>query len=89
MDALEIDPSSAKQAEAFDLMGEHQMHCKRKTRVIPEPGKPSKRVLLECSLIPGKCDEDDITIETGTRHTAHDLQGNRKFTHLQVDRCLL
>ncbi len=65
-----------REAQAFDLMSEHQMHCKRKTRVQPVPGKPTKRVLLEFSFIPGKCHEDDLTIETGTRHTYTDKYQN-------------
>ena len=65
-----------KEAQAFDLISEHQMHCKRKTRVMPAPGKSTKRVLLEFSFIPGKCNEDDLTIETGTRHMYSDKYKN-------------
>ena len=57
-----------KEVQALDLMLEHKMYCKRRTRVIPATGKSTNRVLLECSFIPGKCHEDDITIETGKRH---------------------
>jgi len=38
----------------------------------PAPGKSTNRVLLEISSIPGKCHEDDITIETGERHSYSD-----------------
>ena len=61
-----------KEEQALDLILEHQMHCKQRTRVIPAPGKSMNRVLLECSFIPGKCHEDDITIETGKRHRYSD-----------------
>jgi len=61
-----------KEAQALDLILEHQMHCKRRTRVIPAPGKSTNRVLLEFSSIPGKCHEDDLTIETGKRHRYSD-----------------
>ena len=61
-----------KEAQAFDLILEHQMYCKRRTRVIPAPGKSTNRVLLEFSSVPGKCHEDDITIETGERHSYSD-----------------
>ena len=61
-----------KAEQASDLILEHQMHCKRRTRVIPAPGKSTNRVLLEFSFIPGKCHEDDLTIETGKRHRYSD-----------------
>jgi tRNA1Val (adenine37-N6)-methyltransferase len=65
-----------KEAQVFELMSEHQMHCQRLTRVIPAPGKSPKRVLLEFSLIPGKCKEEKLTIETGTRHLYTDKYKN-------------
>jgi len=65
-----------KEEQAFDLILEHQMYCKRRTRVIPAPGKLTNRVLLEFSSIPGKCHEDDITIETGERHRYSDKYKN-------------
>ena len=61
-----------KAEQALDLIFEHQMHCKRRTRIIPAPGKSTNRVLLEFSSIPGKCHEDDLTIETGKRHRYSD-----------------
>jgi len=57
-----------KKAQALDLMEEHQLYCKRHTRVKPAPGKSTHRVLLEFSFIPGKCKEDELTIETESRH---------------------
>ena len=57
-----------KEETAYDLMLEHQMHCNRKTRVIPAPGKLPNRILLECSFLPGKCLEENLIIETGKRH---------------------
>jgi tRNA1Val (adenine37-N6)-methyltransferase len=57
-----------REAQAFELISEHQMHCKRLTRVMPAPGKPTKRVLLEISFAPDKCDEEYLTIETEKRH---------------------
>ena len=65
-----------KEEQAFDLILEHQMYCKRRTRVTPAPGKSPNRVLLEFSFIPGKCHEDDITIETGKRHRYSDKYKN-------------
>jgi len=61
-----------KDKHATELMLEHKMYCKRKTRVIPAPGKSTNRVLLELSFIPGKCDEDDLSIEMGKRHMYSD-----------------
>jgi tRNA1Val (adenine37-N6)-methyltransferase len=57
-----------KEVQANDLAGEHRMHCRRKTRVMPAPGKPGHRVLLEYSFLPGVCEEDTMAIETGKRH---------------------
>ncbi len=57
-----------REAQALELISEHQMHCKRLTRVMPAPDKPTKRVLLEISFIPGICNEENLTIETETRH---------------------
>jgi tRNA1Val (adenine37-N6)-methyltransferase len=61
-----------KEAQAMDLITEHKLYCNRLTRVIPAPGKPIKRVLMEFSNMPGKAIEDDLTIETETRHTYSD-----------------
>jgi len=61
-----------KEAQAMDLITEHKLYCNRLTRVIPAPGKFTKRVLLECSYIPGKAIEDVLTIETKMRHTYSD-----------------
>ena len=61
-----------KEAQVFDLITEHQMYCRRLTRVIPAPGKSTNRLLLELSLIPGKCIEDDLCIEMGKRHQYSD-----------------
>jgi len=57
-----------KEAQAMDLIAEHKLYCIRLTRVKPAPGKPTKRILVEFSFIPGKAIEDDLTIETETRH---------------------
>ncbi len=57
-----------KEDNALDLVREYRMYCNRKTLVIPAPGKPAKRVLLEFSFNPGKEKEEDLTIETGGRH---------------------
>jgi len=59
---------SHKEAQALDQIREHQLFCKRLTRVKPAPGKPEKRVLLEFSPDPLKCSEDTLTIETELRH---------------------
>lgn len=57
-----------KEVQAINLATEYQMHCRRLTRIIPAPGKPMKRVMLEFSSIPGKCEEDELTIEMENRH---------------------
>lgn len=57
-----------RETQALELIEEHQMHCKRLTRVMPAPDKPTKRALLEISFIPGICNEGNLTIETETRH---------------------
>ncbi len=69
-----------KEARALDLISEHNMYCNRLTRVIPAPGKPVKRVLLECSYIPGETIEEELTIETENRHKYSD-----KFQNLVDD----
>lgn len=61
-----------KEAQVFDLISKHQIYCTRLTRVIPTPGKPIHRLLLECSFIPGKCIEDELIIESGGRHMYSD-----------------
>lgn len=65
-----------KEEQVFALIEKHQMHCHRKTRVIPAPGKPYKRILLECSFLRGACEVDELTIETGTRHNYTDKYKN-------------
>ena len=57
-----------KEARALRICKAHQLFCNRLTRVVPTPGKPPKRVLLEFSFNPGLAREDDLTIETETRH---------------------
>jgi len=57
-----------KETHVLDLIAEHKLHCNRLTRVIPAPGKPTKRLLLEFSYIKGKPIEENLTIETGKRH---------------------
>jgi tRNA1Val (adenine37-N6)-methyltransferase len=61
-----------KEAQALNLTSEHGLHCRRLTRVQPAPGKPTKRVLMEFSFLPGICREDDLTIETEWRHEYSD-----------------
>ncbi len=65
-----------KEAQLPDLILEHRMYCNRKTKVIPSPGKPANRVLLEFSFLPGEFREDDLTIETGGRHIYSDQYKN-------------
>ncbi len=43
-------------------------YIKRKTAVLPNPGKPAKRFLLEFSLKECQTIFSEITIENGTRH---------------------
>lgn len=57
-----------REEETLELLREHHLNCSRLTRVIPAPGKPVKRLLLEFSLLAGKCKEDDLTIESVARH---------------------
>lgn len=61
-----------KEAEVLELIKKHQLHCNRFTRVKPTPQKPAKRILLELSHLPGKCHEDDLSIEMGKRHIYSD-----------------
>jgi tRNA1Val (adenine37-N6)-methyltransferase len=61
-----------KEAVAMDLVMEHQLHCNRLTRVIPAPGKPTHRVLMEFSHTPGNPIEEVLTIETEKRHVYSD-----------------
>jgi tRNA1Val (adenine37-N6)-methyltransferase len=61
-----------KEEQASALISEHQMHCKRLCRVIPAPGKPVKRVLMELSFTTGVCYKNDLIIETGRRHAYTD-----------------
>ena len=61
-----------KEEQAMDLITEHKLYCNRLTRVIPAPGKSTKRVLLEFSYNPGKAIEDELTIETEIRHMYSD-----------------
>jgi tRNA1Val (adenine37-N6)-methyltransferase len=61
-----------KETQAMNLITVHKLFCNRLTRVIPAPGKHSKRILLECSYLPGESTEDELTIETGTRHQYSD-----------------
>jgi tRNA1Val (adenine37-N6)-methyltransferase len=61
-----------KQEPALELAEKHRLYCNRLTRVQPAPGKPIKRVLMEFSFVPGSCREDDLTIETGSRHAYSD-----------------
>jgi len=56
----------------MELMSKHKMFCHRLTRVIPAPGKAIKRVLLEFSFHPGIRFEDELTVETETRHLYSD-----------------
>jgi len=57
-----------KEMQAIDLSTEYKMYCNRLTRVIPAPGKPTKRILMEFSNTPSKIIEDELTIETEIRH---------------------
>jgi len=61
-----------KERQAMDLITEHKLYLNRLTRVKPAPGKSTKRILLEFSFSPGKSIEDDLTIETETRHMYSD-----------------
>jgi len=44
------------------------LYCTRKTCVIPAPGKPVKRLLLEFSKTQANFTEDILVISSGTRH---------------------
>jgi len=61
-----------REALAMVLIREHGLYCRRLTRVLPAPGKSIKRVLMEFSFIPGRCKEDTLIIETGSRHVYSD-----------------
>jgi tRNA1Val (adenine37-N6)-methyltransferase len=47
---------------------EKGLHCRQITRVIPNPGKPPKRLLLEFSPRNGNTKITELTIELGKRH---------------------
>ncbi len=66
-----------KEAQTMALITEHSLFCNRLTRIIPAPGKSSKRVLVECSFVAGAPVIDELTIETETRH-----QYSEKFEDL-------
>jgi tRNA1Val (adenine37-N6)-methyltransferase len=61
-----------KETQAIDLISEYKLYCNRLTRVIPAPGRPIKRILMECSSISGKAIEENLTIETEKRHSYSD-----------------
>ena len=57
-----------KEAQALDLIREHKLYCSRLTRVKPAPGKALKRVLLEFTNMPVDRREEELIIETESRH---------------------
>lgn len=57
-----------KEEQVRDLMAGKKLSCRRLTRIKPAPGKPPKRLLIECSYIEGVPVVDELTIETGRRH---------------------
>ena len=57
-----------RENKAMDLMRKYHLNCKRLTWVKPLPGKPAKRILLECSPSETSPIEDELTIETELRH---------------------
>ena len=59
---------SAKEAQVMNFMADYKLYCRRLTRVIPAPGKSTKRILLECSFSAGKTVMDELIIETEKRH---------------------
>lgn len=61
-----------REAQVLDLIKKHQLSCRRITRVKPTPQKPAKRILLELSFSPGKCNEDELSIEMEERHLYSD-----------------
>lgn len=67
-----------KEALVLDLANEHQIHLRRITRVIPSPGKATKRILLEISPAREPCQEDELVIECGKRH--HYSDAYKKLT---------
>ncbi len=52
--------------------GLRELHCRRATRVKPNPGKPPKRILMEFTRHPGKTEESDLVIELDRRHKYSD-----------------
>jgi len=68
-----------KESQTMELIKGHHMYPTRITRVRPAPGKAFKRFLIESSFVPGrtgvkqvpypsKVQEEELCIETGTRH---------------------
>jgi tRNA1Val (adenine37-N6)-methyltransferase len=48
--------------------GESGLHCKRITSVLPNPGKPPKRLLLEFGLTEGGLIRSELVVELAGRH---------------------
>lgn len=46
----------------------HQLHCTKKTAVIPKPQSAAKRLLLEFSKEHSGCENSTLTLETTNRH---------------------
>jgi tRNA1Val (adenine37-N6)-methyltransferase len=61
-----------KEEQALDLISDCSLYCNRITRIKPIPAKPCNRVLIESSCLPGKPEEQLLTIETGKRHVYSD-----------------
>lgn len=60
---------SEKEVQALELIADFNLYCNRLTRVKPAPGKSVKRVLMECSPYQAIPVEDELSIETGARHS--------------------
>ncbi len=50
------------------VAGERELYCRKITSVLPNPGKPPKRLLLEFSLEEGGIIRSELVIELGRRH---------------------
>ena len=57
-----------KEEQVLALIYKNHLSCSRLTRVIPSPGKPAKRLLLEISSTSGNPIQNNLTIEAGKRH---------------------
>ena len=50
----------------------NNLYCRKQTNVLPNPGKPPKRILMEFRYDEGETDKSELIIELGRRHQYSD-----------------